>query len=237
MLHLIFKRICEVQVVTDLNVMISKFAGLTQKRKLPLASFLLLGGCLLAATPAQAHHPFGGGLPKTVLAGFLSGIGHPVIGIDHLVFVIAAGLLAVLQRRGIAIPVAFVLMSLVGTGIHLMRLDLPGSELVISASVLLFGVLLALKNRLNLMLVVGLGAIAGIFHGYAYGEAIVGAEMTPLVAYLAGFALIQLVISLSAYLIGKRVIEQGTEQSLPLRFAGCAICGIGMTLTNAILFG
>ena len=38
-------------------------------------------------------------------------------------------------------------------------------------------------------------AVAGLFHGYAYGEAIVGAETAPLAAYFLGFALIQFVLT------------------------------------------
>ncbi|PZD73292.1 hypothetical protein C1752_02297 [Acaryochloris thomasi RCC1774] len=212
-------------------------AWLTKKRSLSMAGLLLLMGSLISAKPAFAHHPFGGETPDTALAGFLSGLGHPVIGFDHFVFVIAVGLLAALQRRGMVVPAAFILMSLAGTGIHLMGVDLPAPELVISASVLLFGALLALKDRLNEILVIGLGAIAGIFHGYAYGEAIVGAEMTSLMAYLVGFSLIQLMISLSAYFLGRRVTENGKARTLPLRFAGFAICGIGIALLNGLITG
>ncbi len=211
-------------------------SGLITGRRLSVVSLLLMFGGLLAAKPAQAHHPFGGEIPNTVVAGFMSGLGHPVIGLDHFVFVIAVGLLAVLQPRGMMIPVAFVMTSLIGTGIHLMGMDVPAPELMISSSVVLVGVLLAMKNPLNAVVAVGLSAIAGVFHGYAYGEAIVGAEMTPLFAYLAGFSFIQLAISLSAYFLGKRVLERG-GQLLPLRFAGFSICGIGITLLNTVILG
>jgi urease accessory protein len=45
-------------------------------------------------------------------------------------------------------------------------------------------------------------------HGYAYGESIVGAEPTPLVAYLAGFTLIQLAIVLAAF-AAARYVDRG----------------------------
>jgi urease accessory protein len=221
--------------VTTFNVIFSQ-SWLTKGRRLSAIALLLIG-CLLTAAPAQAHHAFGGQRPDSFLTGFLGGMAHPVIGLDHFVFVVAAGLLAALQCRGILIPVAFVLASLAGTGVHLMRLDLPAPELIISASVLIFGVLLASKNHLNTAIVIGLGAIAGIFHGYAYGEAIVGAEMTPLLAYLAGFALIQLIISLLAYLLGQRMLKNATVETLPLRFAGFTICGVGIALLNSIITG
>ena len=194
-------------------------------------------GLLLLAPAALAHHPLGGRLPSNFFEGFMSGVAHPVIGLDHFVFVIAAGLLAVLSRQGLMIPVAFVIAGLAGTGIHLQSLDLPAPEFFISASVLLFGLLLALKKSPNWPIVAGLGAIAGLFHGYAYGEAIVGADMTPMVAYLTGFTVIQLVIALGASVIGRAVLKQNQMSELPLRFAGFAICGVGATFLSSVILG
>ena len=170
-----------------------------------VASVLFGIGCLLNAAPALAHHPNGGEIPSNFVEGFLSGIGHPVVGIDHLVFVIAIGLLAALSSRlGMVIPTAFVVATALGTVIHLQSVDLPAAELVISASVLVMGILLAKEKQVNLSIVAVLSAVAGIFHGYAYGESIVGAETTALGAYLFGFCAIQLVISAIAFYIGKK---------------------------------
>jgi urease accessory protein len=77
----------------------------------------------------------------------------------------------------------------------------------------------------------GLAAGAGVFHGYAYGASIVGAESTPLAAYLLGLALVQLVIALSvqsAYQIAAR----GTSHAM-LRWAGFAICCVGLAYLSA----
>ncbi|MGF1601816.1 MAG: HupE/UreJ family protein [Thermosynechococcaceae cyanobacterium] len=194
-------------------------------------------GLLTLAPAALAHHPLGGRLPSNFFEGLMSGVAHPVIGLDHFAFVIAAGLLAALSRQGIMIPVAFAIAGLAGTGIHLQSLDLPAPEFFIAASVLLFGVLLALKKSPNWKLVAGLGAVAGIFHGYAYGEAIVGADMTPLVAYLTGFTVIQLAIALSMSAIGRAILKHHQMPELPLRFAGFAICGVGATFLSSVILG
>lgn len=195
-----------------------------------------IAGMLLVASPALAHHPFGGETPDSFLTAFLSGLGHPVIGLDHLAFVIAAGLLAAAMGRSLSIPAAFVVASLAGTGLHLLALDLPIPELIISASVLVFGGLLALKNRPGVPVAIALAAIAGVFHGYAYGEAIVGAEMGPLVAYLLGFSLVQMAIAAAAYWLGRRVTAHASEASgLALRFAGFAICGVGGAFLSSLI--
>jgi urease accessory protein len=75
---------------------------------------------------------------------------------------------------------------------------------------------------------ISLSSVAGLFHGYAYGEAIFGAQTTALVAYLAGFTVIQLVISSTAFFIGQKVLKGDFGQVSPnLRSAGLIICGIG----------
>ena len=192
---------------------------------------------LFNVAPALAHHPNGGEIPSTFAQGFLSGLGHPVIGIDHLVFVIAIGLLAALSNIGIIIPTAFVVATAIGTGIHLQGVDLPAAELVISASVLLMGIFLAREKQLNLGIITVLSAIAGIFHGYAYGESIVGAETMPLGAYLLGFCSIQLGISAIAFYLGKRAINQPNKSAILLRFAGFTICGIGFAFLSSQVLG
>jgi urease accessory protein len=190
-------------------------------------------------SPALAHHPMGGKLPSNFIEGLLSGLGHPVIGVDHLAFVIAIGLLAALSNRlGMIVPLAFMLTTAVGTLIHLQSIDLPVVELVISASVLLIGILLAQTKQTNLALLTVIGAIAGIFHGYAYGESIVGAETMAIEAYLLGFCLIQLAISAIAFYLGKIILKKSPQAShLPLRFAGFTISGIGFAFLSSTILG
>jgi urease accessory protein len=188
-------------------------------------SIALLGCWLLAATPAMAHHPMGGKIPANFLQGFFSGIGHPLIEIDHFVFIIAVGLLAAIERRGFLIPVAFVLAAMLGTGAYLANASVPGVELFVSGSILLFGILLAIKDRPNSTAIAALSGLAGLFHGYAYGEAILGAEMTPLLAYLTGFTVIQLLVSLAVFWVAKSTIGQASAK---FRSAGLVICGVGL---------
>lgn len=201
-----------------------------------VAALSVLSFILLNAAPVMAHHPFGGEAPKTLLEGLVSGIGHPVLGLDHLAFVIAVGLLAVLVRRGFLIPFSFLLAALLGTGLHLAGLNLPAPEHVISGSVLIFGVLAAMGRRWSLSVVTALAAIAGIFHGYAYGEAVIGTEPTPLVAYLIGFTMVQGAIAFAAYALSKRAISRDkTVGLISVRNAGFVLCGAGMAFLGGLL--
>ena len=202
-----------------------------------IATALSLTSIAIAA-PALAHHPFESNTPTNFIQGFLSGLGHPIIGLDHFAFVVAVGLLAALfKKRSIVIPLAFALATALGAVIHLQSIDLPIAEVIIALSVTAIGAALALPTRFNLGLLTAFGSIAGIFHGWAYGEAIFGAEMTPLGAYLLGFVGIQLVVSAIAFYLGRLTVtnfEQNT--SLALRFAGCVILGMGITFLSGALF-
>jgi urease accessory protein len=207
--------------------------------KIALAFICGSGSWAIAAFPAVAHHPTGGNIPSTLLEGFLSGLAHPIIGLDHFAFVIAVGLLASLKpEKGVSIPVAFILATLAGAGAHCLGLDLPFPEIFISASVLAAGGVLAANANPKPKSAIALSTLAGIFHGYAYGEAIVGAPMTPLIAYLAGFATIQLVIALSAFKLGESALKSVSQKtSLSLRFAGFALCGAGAVFLSTAIFG
>ena len=201
---------------------------------------IALGIIFLVATPTLAHHPLNGGLPSNFFEGIMLGFGHPIIGFDHLAFVIASGLLAVGIARGLLIPIAFVIATGIGAGIHLLAIDLPIPEIVIAASVLLFGVLLFIRQNKNLTMnnriISGLAALAGIFHGHAYGEGIFGAEPTPLVAYLIGFTVIQLAISLGIYLVTSKVIKS-ISLNFITRFAGLAIATTGLVFLSSAITG
>jgi len=209
----------------NMNLDFSNFFASVKSKGLAIALGFSL---LVVASPASAHHAMGGGMPSNFFEGFLSGLAHPVIGVDHLAFIIAIGLVAALKPQGWLIPISFVLSAMLGTGIHLLGVSLPVVELIVSTSILLFGILLAIKNSPNVLVMVALSAVAGLFHGYAYGEAIFGAQTTALVAYLCGFTVIQLVISGAAFFVGQKVLNGDfANLSTNLRSAGLVICGVG----------
>jgi urease accessory protein len=181
----------------------------------------------LAATPVLAHHPMGGRVPATLFEGLMSGVAHPVIGIDHIVMVVAIGLFAGIKRHGFWLPIAFGLAAMAGTAVHLAAFTLPGAELWVAGSVLVLGLLMLIQERLGLAAIAGLIGFAGLFHGYAYGEAIIGAEATPLVAYLAGFTAVQLAIALGVSQLAKVTMVGNLGR---FRAAALTTIGIGTAL-------
>ncbi len=184
----------------------------------------------LAVLPrlAWAHHFMGGGVPETFAQGFLSGLGHPVIGLDHAAFIVAAGFFLALIQGGMWGVLALIAGSLVGAALHLTGFGLPGGEIGVALSVILIGGLLMARRRIGLTWLAGGLGLAGMLHGHAYAESIFGAEATPLVAYLFGFSLIQLGIAAAALLIHRRLIA--TRETWSRRIAsglGAAVGTIG----------
>ncbi|MZR29341.1 HupE/UreJ family protein [Sneathiella litorea] len=177
---------------------------------------------------AYAHHPMGGATPNTFMEGLLSGIGHPIIGIDHLAFVILVGLAAVFLTRKYMAPLAFILGTVAGCLLIANGASLPFAELVITGSVILLGALVMSGRKIPSSLYVAIFAIAGLFHGGAYGEAIVGAENTALAAYLIGFAAIQYSIALGAGFVAEKLWHATEAAATKPRIAGAVAAGVGI---------
>ncbi len=204
----------------------------------PLARLGLATTLLLASIgSASAHHPMGGKTPTTFMEGFLSGIGHPVIGIDHLAFIIAIGIAAAFISGGFSIVAAFIAASSVGVLAHVVELGVPLVEPLVATSVILAGAALAAGKagaRRGWLL---LAAVAGLLHGYAFGEAAVGAERTVIGAYLIGLALIQATIAGGAMVLSRRLFGAAGEGAMPLRAAGAALASLGVVLLATGLLG
>lgn len=183
---------------------------------------------LMSAGAAFAHHPLGGMTPQTALHGILSGIGHPVIGIDHLAFIIGVGLIAAFHRSRLAMPAAFVGGTVAGTMLTLAAVTLPLAEIVITGSVVVAGVI-AMRGKVTDLRVAALLAVAaGLFHGWAYGAAVVGAETTPIIAYLVGFGMIQMLIAGGVAFATARFWKVIDAAALQPRLAGAVIAGVGL---------
>jgi urease accessory protein len=187
----------------------------------------------VSATPAFAHHAMGGVTPQTVMQGLLSGLGHPVIGLDHLATVIAIGLLASLHRWGAALVVGFVVAMMYGVAMHVLGVPMPnGVELMIALIVVVLGLWLVLRAIAPLAVAILLFVVAGFINGYALGESIFGAEATPFFAYLTGLAIVQSAIGIGAMLAARRFMQADVKT---LRVAGVAIAGFGILLAARLV--
>lgn len=144
---------------------------------------LLIGFALVALTPtlAFAH----GGADH--ISGFEYGFRHPIGGLDHLLAMLAVGILAYVQgaRALLLLPSCFAGMMLAGFALGSSQVDLPLVELGIALSGVVIGVLASTAPQVPLCGSVALVGTFAVFHGHAHG-----AEM-PLglsgLEYAAGF--------------------------------------------------
>ena len=192
-------------------------------------------GVVGTITPAFAHHPMGGVTPSTFAEGLLSGIGHPIIGLDHLAFVIGVGLLALMLGHRHTLPLAFIGATIAGVAVHLAAISLPAVETIIALSVLLIGVVAISGKTLPVALLAAMFAVAGLFHGFAYGEAIFGAETTPLLAYFLGFAVIQYVIAVGVGYAVQGFADLTEKATTNIRIAGGMVAGVGLVFVAEAL--
>jgi urease accessory protein len=180
----------------------------------------------VAPLPAFAHHPMGGAVPATAWEGFASGIGHPVIGLDHLAFLLAAGVLAATlgARRGALAILAFVAGGFGGSLAHVAGIGFGPVEALVALSLVAAGVALLWRGVPAALVPAGF-ALAGLVHGHAFAEAVIGAEATPILAYLFALALTQAAIGLGAMLAARRVGADAARLRIP---AGAAAACAGV---------
>jgi urease accessory protein len=175
---------------------------------------------------AAAHHFMDDALPRTLMQGLLSGLGHPLIGPDHAAFIVAAGFFLARVPRGMWGVFAMVAGSLVGAALHLWGIDLPGGEAGIALSVILVGGIVMARWRIGLPWFAAGLVLAGMLHGHAYAESIFGAEPSPLGAYLIGFSLTQFGVASAAYLVHRRIMTFHAGWSGPVAKGVGAATGV-----------
>lgn len=177
---------------------------------------------LLTASGAALAHP--GHAP----ASFASGFSHPLGGLDHLLAMLAVGLYAARQPGATRwlLPAGFVLAMLAGAGLGAAGVALPAVDAGIAASVLVFGLLIAVAARLPLVASLPLVAVFALFHGHAHHAEMGGAS---LLTYAAGFALATALLHGVGYAIARWLPETRPAQMLK-RVAGAAIAATGAVL-------
>jgi urease accessory protein len=144
---------------------------------------LLALALLLVATPVWAHEQTG------QAAGFVTGLKHPISGLDHVLAMISVGLWgAQLGAPAVwLLPVVFPMVMAFGGFLGLLGVPLPGTEIGIAVSALLLGLAVALEAKPPLWVAAGLVGFFGVFHGYAHGTELPAGENALL--YSVGFVL------------------------------------------------
>ncbi|MFC3628672.1 HupE/UreJ family protein [Paracoccus angustae] len=182
--------------------------------------FSILAAAVLLPQAALAHvgHPGRG--------QFADGLAHPAGGADHLLAMVALGLLAaqIGGRAMWALPLAFVGSMVAGGLAGVGGLPFPGVEPMILASVIVLGALVATAARPPLALLAPGAAVFGFAHGWAHGAE---GPSQGLAAYAAGFALATLALHLAGMAAGKALNHGALLRGLG---GGTAVAGLALAM-------
>lgn len=178
------------------------------------------------------------GLPGVALAhtgqggtgSLVSGLVHPLTGADHVLAMVAVGLLAVhLAGRSIwALPLAFMSMMLVGGAVAIGGLPLALVEFGILASVIVLGAVIASGRSLPSVLALCLCALFAIFHGHAHGTEMSVAASGAL--YAAGFVASTGLLHALGIGLGSAVGRFGPVAAMRCAGAVIVIGGVGLAI-------
>ena len=158
---------------------------------------------------------------------FYAGVVHPVTALEHAPPILAMGLLAGQQGERAArwLVLAFPLALLIGAGLAAAAAPLPALGLLNAASFVVLGLLLAAGLRLPLPVLIALGAVFGISHGYENGRAM--APDTAVHLFVLGVAAVG---GLVTALVSAATIDLATTawSRIAVRVAGSWIAAIGI---------
>ncbi|KQP26568.1 HupE/UreJ family protein [Methylobacterium sp. Leaf100] len=176
---------------------------------------------LVIATPALAHP---GHEATTLQQGFL----HPLGGLDHVLAMVAVGLIAarIGGRACLLVPAAFLAMMAVGGAAGAAGLSLPYVETGIALSVVVLGAVLALGAVPPVAGAMALVGTFAVFHGFAHGAEMPGAASG--LAYGLGFLIATALLHAAGLGLGFTVTHHKTRPALRVAGAGLAAAGLGL---------
>lgn len=203
-------------------------AGRNLRSLAPWGAALLLTAWLGA--PAQAHHLMDlQTLAPSPEAGLLSGLAHPLLGPDHLVFLLSLALLGLRRRRRWIL--ALLAVGLGGSTLGLLWPGLPGTELLLAATLSIEA--LVLLNWLPGWLLLPAMAL----HGYALSGPVLGWTAMPLATYLLGLLVSQGVMLLCALGLLKPAAERMASRMSLRRLVALGLVSISASFALAASLG
>jgi urease accessory protein len=184
----------------------------------------VLSVLILSFLPTLAHAHMGVG----VASGWVHGVLHPFLGLDHLCAMLAVGLWAK-QMGGRAVwcvPLTFVCVMALGGFLGITAIPLPFIEGGILLSLLVLGFLVAAAIQLPLFVCAVIVALFALFHGYAHGAEM--PQSTSGLTYALGFMLSTVALHAAGITMATGLARIGRPQWL--RLIGALIAMLGGTL-------
>ncbi|HEX6001514.1 MAG TPA: HupE/UreJ family protein [Hyphomicrobiaceae bacterium] len=147
-----------------------------------------------------------------------------------MAFIVVLGVAASLMRVGIATILAFVATAAIGTYARAVNFDYPYVEQLVALSVVAAGLLVALGLAAKQPIWLPLALIAGLLHGYAFGEEVLEVDGSVIAAYMIGVAVVCLVITLGVMFLPSKVLALSNAGSWLLRIPGALVSILGLML-------
>ena len=193
----------------------------------PMCGALVLLLICAVANPAHAHTEAG------VAGGLSSGFLHPMLGLDHLVAMVAVGLWgAQLGKPAIwLLPITFPMVMAAGGVMGLAGLPLPAIETCIALSALILGLMVLFSLRPPLEIAALLVGCFAVFHGHAHGTELPAAA-NPL-AYGVGFVISTGLLHLVGIVLG--TLTRWPAGTRAIRGLGGMIAALGVYFSAASL--
>lgn len=140
--------------------------------------------------------------------GFMAGLTHPILGIDHLIAILGLSILATLklENKWYILSLAFILPMAIGGVMGIGSEATLWIEKMIALSVGIIGLLMVVKRNIAVGILIILVVIFGAFHGFAHGAEM--PESTTAVKYVSGFVVGATLISLLGWFIGLSIKKE-----------------------------
>lgn len=162
-----------------------------------------------------------------------SGWLHPFSGLDHLLAMIALGVLAA-QRGGRSawlLPAVFLACLAAGGVAGVLGLRAPALEAMLVVSLFAFGAAIANPVRLSGAALVAIVAGFAWYHGLAHGlEVPAGSESVP---YFSGFLLASATLHAGGIVLATALRRAGASAAIRIAGAGIAATGLVLLLPMA----
>lgn len=178
---------------------------------------------LLSPTTCGAHS-------MQSAAGFVSGLLHPVFGVDHFLAMLSVGIIsAQLGGKNIfRVPALFVIMMIIGASIGLLGFSIANLEAGIALSVILLSMAIVLiKGSSYLLPIMACVGFFGFLHGYSHGLEMPKASDP--VFYAGGFVISTVAIHLTGVAIGHYLTAYQRFNGV-LRHMGSLMTGMGIMI-------
>lgn len=172
------------------------------------------------STQAFAHSD-----ASSLQGGFVTGFLHPIMGLDHVVAMIAVGLWGVfLGKPAIWIlPVIFPLVMAFGGALGVAGIEIPAIEAGIALSGVVLGLAVAFAFKPPLWVAAIIVGAFAIFHGHAHGTELPNAT-SPLI-YSIGFVTGTGLLHMAGIAFGE--LSRWPWGKMAVRAGGVVIAAIG----------